>query len=1037
MKGLSFSMDVQTKPGNTPKRRSAESVDSFSEEGSITVHRIIETFSKNPSHRKLIYNDLFDYRQNVVLSALNTLGRLRDVESIAYINRLLSHSEPHIRTAAVRTISEIGYKPHFKTLTEYAKHVGDSGLMLEVLKSLAILASDEPSVASLFSDYITSKDASREGRAYATGYMLCRGTLTDHENIDAILKECHSNEKIFEELLAGTAGNAGAREKVIQQAIKLRRNLSAQNKAALLSDLDNFHTSENVDFLFEALTDKNPEIRIAAYRRIGEENCTISSFGPLMEFLLQHVDANPTVEDEALSALRRIESNPNAGNMEKSAKVEKQITKTISGLFADLKYPGRQIFSDKHELGWLIVRSREYMQFYGDDNFKSAVVEYLRGNTSHKKEKLLHELKSTAVKVETKHFEGYNALVAIIKDPDRSGVSLIARELALVETGKKECMYKLIRNLYASRLFDLKGIDELLCEILLWAEKARLYRVAEAAMYALEKFDPQKAMEFCLKYLSAPIESKILTIASIRMITDLNWDLVEPKIINLISQTPDPYILLNLIDALSASSHKTSVELIIVLLGRLVFEKDQELLFKLSGLLSTRADYDILDGLIKMYDYAEESKKPIILHLIASLPFNKEFAENIGLIEFLYKILQKESNNNKFQAATLLYKFGDSYAVNALLELFKSATIEQKTEIIRNLNGCLRKDLFEHLVGYLREESGILHEALRETILTLENKKDQTALVDAILQEGKENLKKLESLSHSPATNQKTVIKEKENYIFQQEHMESCAVFFSDMQGFSKQASLFSPRELTQFLQEYESILTSIVSTHSGKIVKKMGDGQLITFTSALNAVLSGIRLQKAIKRFNIYRDEKHRISLRIGIHWGDVIVNDGDVLGNTVNIASRLEKSSRGGSIYVSEAVQKKIKSYIHSREVGKIRFKGIEKPMRIFEPYEINIALPREKDPASTRMVQVAGNGGSSEPAIGPFCNECGKKMSTNQGEHYSRFFNEVKQSFESMNRLLLKVEKGSSPVQAIRSEMLAHWKKLSKFNTDVSNT
>jgi class 3 adenylate cyclase len=67
------------------------------------------------------------------------------------------------------------------------------------------------------------------------------------------------------------------------------------------------------------------------------------------------------------------------------------------------------------------------------------------------------------------------------------------------------------------------------------------------------------------------------------------------------------------------------------------------------------------------------------------------------------------------------------------------------------------------------------------------------------------------------------------------------------------------------------------MSAHGGRIVKRTGDGHLIAFSSPLNAVLSGIRAQKAVKRLNVYRGEHRRVSLGIGIDRGEVISADGD----------------------------------------------------------------------------------------------------------------------------------------------------------------
>ena len=154
--------------------------------------------------------------------------------------------------------------------------------------------------------------------------------------------------------------------------------------------------------------------------------------------------------------------------------------------------------------------------------------------------------------------------------------------------------------------------------------------------------------------------------------------------------------------------------------------------------------------------------------------------------------------------------------------------------------------------------------------------------------------------------------------------------------------------QLSALIRDYEKILLALVEAHNGELIKRMGDGHLFVFHQPIAAVLAAIRLQKSLRRFNRYRDETSRVVIRIGIHCGSVVRKEqGDVLGNTVNIASRLESSSQPGSILVSEQVHEKVKDFVHAREIGRITVKNISEPIRVYEPYEIALDLPEALDP------------------------------------------------------------------------------------------
>src|SRR5262249_58618489 len=92
-----------------------------------------------------------------------------------------------------------------------------------------------------------------------------------------------------------------------------------------------------------------------------------------------------------------------------------------------------------------------------------------------------------------------------------------------------------------------------------------------------------------------------------------------------------------------------------------------------------------------------------------------------------------------------------------------------------------------------------------------------------------------------------------------------------------------------------------LVAEHHGRIIKVMGDGVLVEFTSAVNAVTCAVELQKRMAAANDGVLEEQRIVLRIGINLGDVIVEGGDLYGDGVNIAARLEGIAEPGGILVS----------------------------------------------------------------------------------------------------------------------------------------
>ena len=127
-------------------------------------------------------------------------------------------------------------------------------------------------------------------------------------------------------------------------------------------------------------------------------------------------------------------------------------------------------------------------------------------------------------------------------------------------------------------------------------------------------------------------------------------------------------------------------------------------------------------------------------------------------------------------------------------------------------------------------------------------------------------------------------------------------------------------------LQQNRQIHQTCIKKNNGVLVKEMGDGNIVQFTSALDAVTCALEIQSSAAAFEL--------KLRIGIHLAEVVMQDNDVFGDGVNIASRLEAIADPGGIYISESVQKAIRSQteIQMRFLAEIRLKNIDYRVKIY---------------------------------------------------------------------------------------------------------
>jgi adenylate cyclase len=173
------------------------------------------------------------------------------------------------------------------------------------------------------------------------------------------------------------------------------------------------------------------------------------------------------------------------------------------------------------------------------------------------------------------------------------------------------------------------------------------------------------------------------------------------------------------------------------------------------------------------------------------------------------------------------------------------------------------------------------------------------------------------------------------------EQRKLAAIMFTDMVGYSALAQRDDQLAL-ELLEEHRELLRKIFAEFNGTEIKTIGDGFLIEFNSALEAAQCAIAIQRALAKRNADSPAERQIQVRIGVHIGDVIHRGGDVYGDGVNIASRIEQLAGAGGICVSMDVERQIRNAVETRfeKLAPTELKNISVPMDLFR-----IVLPWER--------------------------------------------------------------------------------------------
>jgi class 3 adenylate cyclase/TolB-like protein len=183
------------------------------------------------------------------------------------------------------------------------------------------------------------------------------------------------------------------------------------------------------------------------------------------------------------------------------------------------------------------------------------------------------------------------------------------------------------------------------------------------------------------------------------------------------------------------------------------------------------------------------------------------------------------------------------------------------------------------------------------------------------------------------------------------------AIMFTDIKGFSKK---MAKNETVAFelLKTHDALLRVLAAKFDGRVIKSIGDSFMIDFASAVNAVRCAIEAQKRFCHFNKDKTELDKIEIRVGIHLGDVIIRDEDIIGDGVNIASRIEAMAGPNRIWISQDVYQQIRNKIQVRvfSLGPQQLKNIPEHIEIFEI--LIDSIPEFATPSSKALETLAHN-------------------------------------------------------------------------------
>jgi adenylate cyclase len=235
------------------------------------------------------------------------------------------------------------------------------------------------------------------------------------------------------------------------------------------------------------------------------------------------------------------------------------------------------------------------------------------------------------------------------------------------------------------------------------------------------------------------------------------------------------------------------------------------------------------------------------------------------------------------------------------------------------------------------------------------------------------------------------------------------AILAADVAGYSRLIGADEEGTLARLKAHRNDVIDPKITEYGGRIVKTTGDGLLVEFASVVDALRCATEVQAAMTERNTAAPADSRIEFRVGIHQGDIVVEDGDIFGDGVNIAARLEGLSEPGGICVSARVQEDAAGRLDLsfEDIGEQPLKNIARPVRVFRiaagarsPVAAHVALPLPDKPS---VAVLPFNNMSADPEQEFFASGIAEDVITALSRYPSLFVIARNSSFSYKDRAL----------------------------------
>jgi|GEM_PF-1643630 len=950
---------MNTKSGQKKKTASKN-------ETRITALTLLKNFYDEQIFSLLI-KDFFDANVEISLAAINASASLGNEAAIPHLITLIEKGESAQQKAAIQTLTKINAPSSVEQLVKYFSHFQDSELRRELLRSTTIISPQHPKTRELTHALLQDTASGQEYLDIVLPALLEAGELEPVKN-NLTKANPEVQRSVFTKLLDIPPENAGG---FIEHFRDQMHQFDPHTLGCFLCAYELKIANPRNNFVVDTLQSVDPRATTSFLITLSGYQGRVENPQRLYRLLLKMPFVDMDTESLTGDFLVKIMDEVKKDSPLLLNEFTFSTATNLEAVFAKLKAQYVSLKGIKEKDTLLAVVFTKLLEQYGTAEILKETQNFFKSDSAANAAGIITKIREVMIAAPTDDKNRLEACLRLFAIDGRIPRLNVLQILSRANLNTPLLTRRLNRLVRLVGTLEIRNSGKKVLEILNFAREERVPYLEESSVVSLCQLLNRTAIEHAQtifgdigKYphsLRGYIRGARFIPAKF-FINPLLKILLNPKIPGKIRNlTVDSLQIMNLGEIRGA--------LPLLIRALTVKEIDESHKEDIAEILTKYVDSILFQPLVDLTSNSDAVVRGLGVRILKALTKKDRNVPSDVLTNRLYLLLEDSAHKVRIEALLALLSLEDDYAVQVLDDDYISAEDEAAcVDLLKNLGEEISHELMARILKLLRSKSRRVHEELRRVLPPYcqgpLSEDIRNALLEALKTEKGGAVAAVASSRSGSAPSRGIMERAKLDFKLRRESEQILTVVFIDIVQFTRKTLGAEAIDLMTLIQNFEKIALSAIERLKGSVVKKMGDGLLAVFKHPLNAALASLEIQRRIDEYNEFKMEEERFHVRIGLNTGRVLRKEEDVIGDTVNVASRMENLAQPGDIYLTQTTYEEIKEYVRCTHLGTLEVKGVEGGVTAYSAQEPLIDI--DKVSAEPKVVQEATAGRAEKGAV-----------------------------------------------------------------------